>query len=102
MPTLTASQLAQQLDGEVAGDGSIQLSGFTTPDRAKAGDLVFAENETYLALAEQSGASAILVPQQFTSAKKTLIRVKNPRVAYARVLPLFFPEPQPAPGIHPS
>lgn len=102
MATFTAAQLAQQLDGEVVGDASIQLSGFAMPDRAKAGDLLFAENETYFAAAEASAASAILVPQNFTSSKKTLIRVKNPRVAFARALPLFFPEPQFAAGVHPT
>src|ERR1041385_7562580 len=102
MPGFTAAHLAQQLEGEVLGDGATQLSGFTTPDRAESGDLVFAENEKYFALAEQSSAAAILAPAAFTSSKKTLIRVKNPRVAYARVLPLFFPEPQLAPGIHPT
>jgi UDP-3-O-[3-hydroxymyristoyl] glucosamine N-acyltransferase len=102
MPTFTAAQLAQQLDGEVLGDGAVQLSGFAPADRAGAGDLVFAENEHFLAVAEQSSAAAVLVPAVFTSAKKTLIRVKNPRVAFARVLPLFFPEPPPKPGIHPT
>lgn len=102
MPTFTAAQLAQQLDGEITGDSSVELTGFTTPDRAKAGDLLFAENELYFAAAEASAASAILVPQQFSASKKTLIRVKNPRVAYARVLPLFFPEPQLAAGVHPT
>src|SRR4051812_6996133 len=102
MPTFTAAQLAQQLDGEVLGDSSVQLTGFTTPDRANAGDLLFAENEMYFAASEASAASAILVPQQFTSSKKTLIRVKNPRVAYARVLPLFFSEPPLPAGVHAS
>src|SRR5262249_11185290 len=43
---------------------------------------------------------AILVDGKATSAKKVLIRVANPRVAFAKVLPLFFPEPTFAPGIH--
>ncbi|HMO64722.1 MAG TPA: UDP-3-O-(3-hydroxymyristoyl)glucosamine N-acyltransferase, partial [Verrucomicrobiota bacterium] len=34
--------------------------------------------------------------------QKTLIRVPNARVAFAAVLPLFFPEPVPPPGVHPS
>jgi UDP-3-O-[3-hydroxymyristoyl] glucosamine N-acyltransferase len=37
-----------------------------------------------------------------TGGSKTLIRVANPRVAFARVLPLFFPEPSFAPGVHPT
>lgn len=102
MPNFTAAQLAPQLEAEVLGDGSVQLTGFAPASHAQAGHLTFAENEEYLATAEQSGASAILVGANVTSSKKTLLRVKNPRVAFAKVLPLFFPEPQPAPGIHPT
>jgi UDP-3-O-[3-hydroxymyristoyl] glucosamine N-acyltransferase len=36
------------------------------------------------------------------SNRKVLIRVPNARVAFAQVLPLFFPEPTLAPGIHAS
>ena len=100
MPTFTAAQLAQQLGAEVVGDGSVQLTGFAPADGAKAGHLTFAENAEYFAAAEQGGASAILVGDGVTFSKKTLVRVKNPRVAFAKVLPLFFPEPVFTPGVH--
>jgi UDP-3-O-[3-hydroxymyristoyl] glucosamine N-acyltransferase len=102
MPTFTAAQLAQELGAEVIGDDSVALTGFAPADRAQAGHLTFAENEEYLAKAEQGGASAILVGNSAASSKKTLLRVKNPRVAFAKVLPLFFPEAQFASGIHSS
>ena len=102
MPTFTAAQLARELGAEVAGDASVSLSGFAPADRAQAGHLTFAENEEYLAKAEQSSASAILVGNKAVSSKKTLLRVKNPRVAFAKVLPLFFPETPFAAGIHPT
>ena len=100
--TFTAAQIAARLDGEVVGDSSVVLSGFSPADRAQAGDLTFAENELYLARAEQSAASAILVDRALHSEKKVLIKVSNARVGFARVLPLFFPEPVFAPGIHPT
>ena len=100
MPTFTAAELAQQLGAELIGDGSIQIIGFAPADHAQAGHLTFAENEEYFAKAEQGGASAILAGAQAKSSTKTLLRVRNPRLAFAKVLPLFFPEPQLAPGIH--
>lgn len=99
---LTAAEIARHIDGEVAGDAAIRLSGFAPAFTAKPGDLTFAENADYFAAAEKSAASAILVAGDFKSADKVLIRVKNARVAFAKVLPLFFPEPTFAPGIHPS
>ncbi len=100
--TYTVSQVAEQLRGEVLGDGDVELTGFASADRARNGDLTFAEKDTYFAAAEQSPAAAIIVSGEFTSAKKALIRVPNTRVAVARVLPAFFPQDQHTPGIHPS
>src|SRR5437762_5704287 len=97
---LTTAEIARQIEGEVLGDSSVELSGFAPADKAKAGDLTFAENQTYFHRAEQSAASAIMVDGQFISEKKALIRVPNARIAFAKVLPLFFPEPTFAPGIH--
>jgi UDP-3-O-[3-hydroxymyristoyl] glucosamine N-acyltransferase len=96
----TVSYLAQQIGGEVIGDGNVAITGIAPADGARAGDLTFAEKESYLAAAEASQASAVLVPAGFESATKVLIRVKNPRIAIARVLPLFFPPETPAAGIH--
>src|SRR5580700_4797032 len=100
--SFTVSQIAEKLHGEVIGDGSTLLTGLAPANGAKPGDLTFAEKDTYLAAAEESQASAVLVPNEFTSSKKVLIRVPNPRVAMAKLLPIFFPPDQPAPGIHPS
>lgn len=99
---MTAAEIAKLLAGEVVGDGSVELRSFAAADVAQPGDLTFAENAEYLAKAEASAASAILVDGKAVSAKKVLIRVAKPRVAFAQVLPLFFPERTFAPGIHPT
>jgi UDP-3-O-[3-hydroxymyristoyl] glucosamine N-acyltransferase len=101
-PSFTAGEIARQLGGEVQGDASIVVTGFAAADTARKGDLTFAENEIYFARAEAGDASAILVAGEFKSKLKTLIRVPNARIGFAKVLPLFFPEPRFAPGIHPT
>src|SRR5437016_717506 len=98
----TALEIAKHLEGVVIGDGSLLLKGFAPADRAEPGDLTFAENENYFGRAEQSAASAVIVAGDFTTQRKVLIRVSDARIAFAKVLPLFFPEPILAPGIHPS
>lgn len=98
----TVSHIAGQIGGEVLGDGSVVLSGIAPADGARSGDLTFAEKESYLAAAEASAATAVLVPAGFESATKILIRVKDPRIAIAKLLPLFFPPEPHAAGIHPS
>jgi UDP-3-O-[3-hydroxymyristoyl] glucosamine N-acyltransferase len=100
--TQTTAEIATRLEGEVLGDATALLTGFATADQAKPGDLTFAENEQYFAAAEDSAATAIIAGPDAVSAKKILIRVKNPRVAFARALELFLSEHGPAAGIHPS
>ena len=98
----TVADIAKLLGGEVLGDASLVLKGFAPADRAQPGDLTFAENESYFARAEQSAASAIIIDGPAPAGRKTLIRVPNARVAFAKVLPLFFPEPAFTAGIHPT
>ncbi|MEK7706666.1 MAG: UDP-3-O-(3-hydroxymyristoyl)glucosamine N-acyltransferase [Verrucomicrobiota bacterium] len=98
----SAAEVANHLQGKVVGDPSVTLKGFAPAERAQASDLTFAENEGFFAKAEQSEASAIIVGGEFKSARKTLIQVSNPRVAFAKALELFFPEPRPPAGVHPT
>ena len=98
----TAAEIAKHLGAEVVGDSTLVLAGFAPADRAQPGDLTFAENENYFARAEQSAASAIIVDKPFASSRKVLIRAPDARIAFAKVLPLFFPEPAFPAGIHPT
>ncbi|MGO8764701.1 MAG: UDP-3-O-(3-hydroxymyristoyl)glucosamine N-acyltransferase [Limisphaerales bacterium] len=101
MPFTTA-EIAQLIGGEVIGDDKALLNGFAPIENAQPGDLTFAENEVFFARAEQSKATAVIADQRFSSAQKIVIQVPNARIAFARALPLFFPGPTFAPGIHPT
>ena len=100
MPFTTA-EIAKHLAGEVLGDSNAVLTSFATADQAKPGDLTFAENEDFFARAEASAATAIIADNRFSSTQKILIRVPNARIAFAKALALFFPEPVRPAGIHP-
>jgi UDP-3-O-[3-hydroxymyristoyl] glucosamine N-acyltransferase len=100
--SFTTAEIAKRLDGEVQGDQRAILTGFASAEAARSGDLTFAETAEYFAAAELSPATAIIAGKEFTSASKIVIRVANPRVAFARALAAFWPETAPVPGIHPS
>jgi UDP-3-O-[3-hydroxymyristoyl] glucosamine N-acyltransferase len=100
--SFTATQVAEKVRGEVIGDGSVTITGIAAADQARSGDLTFADKEAYFVAAEKSAAAAILVAGPFTSATKVIIRVTSPRVAVARLLPLFFPSDDVVPGVHPT
>jgi UDP-3-O-[3-hydroxymyristoyl] glucosamine N-acyltransferase len=97
----TLAQLATLLNGEVLGDANTEISSISSADRARAGELTFAENEKYFAAAEQSKAAAIIVREPFPSSKP-LLRVADVRIAVARALPIFFPQDEFIAGIDPS
>lgn len=100
--TLTTAEIAKLLAGEVLGDANATLTGFANADAAKPGDLTFAETDEFFTAAENSAATAIIAGKDATSTKKIVIRVANPRIAFAKALAVFFPEPKFVPGIHPS
>jgi UDP-3-O-[3-hydroxymyristoyl] glucosamine N-acyltransferase len=100
--TLTTAEIARLLAGEILGDASATLTGFANADDAKPGDLTFAETGEFFTAAENSAATAIIAGKNASSTKKIVIRVDNPRIAFAKALAVFFPEPKFAPGIHPS
>lgn len=101
--SFTAAEIAEKLAGTVEGDENLLLSGFAAAADASHGFLTFAESELYLEKADKSQASAILLDGELkTNSGKTIIRVKNARIAFAHVMQLFFPEPLFEPGIHPS
>jgi UDP-3-O-[3-hydroxymyristoyl] glucosamine N-acyltransferase len=100
--TFTTAEIAKLLAGEVLGDTNAVLTGFAAADQAQAGNLTFADTAEYFATAENSAAAAIIAGPNATSARKIVIRVANPRLAFAKALAAFFPEPKFAAGIHPS
>ncbi|MGD0251427.1 MAG: UDP-3-O-(3-hydroxymyristoyl)glucosamine N-acyltransferase [Verrucomicrobiota bacterium] len=98
----TAAEIAKHVGGEVVGDPNAILKHFAPAESAQTGDLTFAENEDYFARAEQSAATAVIADERFKSTRKILIRVPNARIAFAKVMALFFPERSYAAGIHPT
>jgi len=86
----------------VQGDETTPLTGLSSIDGARAGDLTFAEKESQFLAAVKGEATAILSTTAFASSDKIVIRVDNPRVAFARLLPLFFPPDEYPAGTDPS
>src|SRR5207245_11697112 len=96
---LTVRELAQRVAGDVEGDGGALILGVASIEEAESGDIVFAENSRFLSQAEKSRASAIVAFLDATTPDKPLIKVDNPRFAFLRILELFAPRMNAAPGI---
>lgn len=95
-------ELADVLGGMVVGDADVAVSGVADIHDAGEGDIVFAESDRHLSAAQKSGASAIIAYLGAPNSGKPMIRVKNPRFSFARVLEMFTPAKRRTEGIHPE
>jgi len=96
----SAGEIAAYVGGEVVGDPQTFITGLASLESVRSGELVYAETEKHLAQALASAASAVLVGPGIEAKEKVLIRVANPKLAFARLLEWFAPEPRIAEGIH--
>ena len=96
-------ELADWLGATFEGDGEKELSGITALETAGASDLAFVSGKKAAALAEGSAAGCLLVPDIWPSPSyRTVIRVTQPRTAFARALNRFYPTVELKPGVHPT
>jgi UDP-3-O-[3-hydroxymyristoyl] glucosamine N-acyltransferase len=96
-------ELAEWLGATFEGDGEKELSGVAALDSAGAAELAFVGTRKAAASAEASAAGCLLVPLDWPSPSyRTVIRVQEPRTAFARAMNRFYPTAELKPGIHPS
>ena len=99
----TAKELAQFIEGELVGKEDLVITGVNSIEDARDGDLTFAASEKHRQLIEKTNASCVVTTEDVKSSSKTIIRTKNPAVAFAKILSLVSPEGARHPkGIHPT
>lgn len=100
---MTLREVAAQTGGWVSPETADQeIAGVASLSDANPGDLAFFGNPKYLTALRKSRATAVLVPHGFGE-EITAIRiwVDSPTESFARLLPIFAPEPVSFPaGIH--
>ena len=102
---MTLQELADRLQGQLTGDGALEISALASLSEARPGDLSFYKDRKYIKQLTTTRATAILVENAWegeTSAK-AVIRVADPNGAFAIAAPWFAPpEVIREPGIHPT
>ena len=94
-------ELAEWLGATLEGDGEKELTGVAGLENAGAGDVAFVGNRKAAAQAQSSAAGCLLVPAEWPSpSHRTVIRVKEPRTAFARLISRFHPATELKPSIH--
>ncbi len=91
-------ELARAVAGDVIGDLDTPITGVSSLDEARAGDLAWVEGARALDAARRSQASALVVPGRLPLDHPQIV-VQNPRLAVVLILERFFLEPDPARGV---
>ncbi len=101
--TFALAELAARVGGEVSGDGSLRLEGVASLEEAGPAQLSFFANRKYRKAFEQSRAGAVVVaPGENVPAGRTVLRVRNAYLAFAKITTLFHPPPAARPEVAPS
>jgi UDP-3-O-[3-hydroxymyristoyl] glucosamine N-acyltransferase len=96
-------ELAEWLSATFEGDGEKELTGAGAIESAGALELAFVGGRKAAAQAESSAAGCLLVPLDWPEpCYRTVIRVQEPRTAFARAMSRFYPTVEIKPGIHPT
>jgi UDP-3-O-[3-hydroxymyristoyl] glucosamine N-acyltransferase len=104
MSHLTVAQIAELCGGQAEGNTQLLITGANSLDAAMPTDLSFVASDKALKAAACSRAGCLLVPPSFSGPgpSSSLIRVEQPRTAFARAIAALFPKPRPSPSIHPT
>lgn len=87
------------MDGRVAGDPALELTGVAPLETAGPADLSFAADERRSAGARRTLAGALLVASEADAAGRPAVIASSPAIAFARWLAIFLPPPRPRPGV---
>ena len=97
------SDLMDGLDASLRGDGECLITGISSIQTAKPGEITFLNNGLYKKFLSTTKASAIILSEEYANeCKVTAIISKNPYYTYSRIAQLFHPPKEIIKEIHPS
>lgn len=103
MPALTVAQIAELCGGTAEGDERLCLTSANSLENAGPLQLSFAGNQKAVLSSHTSSAGCLLVPLEYDNKeKRTVVRVRDPRRAFAQAVRALHPEPPWQSGVHPS
>lgn len=95
-------EIAKALGARLEGDGDLEIAGVNGIEEAHSGQITFVSNPKYATAAKTTKASAVIVDESFPAISAATLRCKNPYLAFAHAIDLFYQAPRYAPGIHPT
>jgi UDP-3-O-[3-hydroxymyristoyl] glucosamine N-acyltransferase len=101
--SFTLTELAARVGGEVQGDGTLRLDGVAPLEDAGPSQVSFFSNKKYRRAFDASRAGAVVVEADADVAPdRTVLRVANAYLAFAKISTLFHPPREPLPEVSPG
>ncbi len=98
--TTTAGELAEYLQAALVGDANAPLAGVSGPDSARAEDLIYLDSPRHHQRVMQSGARCMLALPGTRLGRKTILEVRDPKLAFAKAAAWLSPKSEAAFGVH--
>ena len=97
--SFSAAELAELARGSLKAAPDLEITGFHGAGSVSSNELTYAGSEEFLETALNNGAGLILLTDELYQEGISAIIVKNPKLAYARLVSYFFDERYYKPGI---
>jgi UDP-3-O-[3-hydroxymyristoyl] glucosamine N-acyltransferase len=98
--TRTASDLAAAIGATVEGYGAVELRSVAAPESAGPHDLIYVEAVKYRERAATSAALCVIAGEGVVIEGKTILRHRQPKVAFAKAAALLIEPKSIATGVH--
>ena len=98
----TAQELAKYLGAELEGNGQVMISGLASPESAGPEDLIYAESPKHAERAAASAACCALAQLGLLLPGKTVLRMAEPKLGFAKAAAWLLAPPRIVEGIHPT
>ncbi|MGQ9618853.1 MAG: UDP-3-O-(3-hydroxymyristoyl)glucosamine N-acyltransferase [Candidatus Aminicenantia bacterium] len=95
-------EIASFLSIPFEGDGEIEITGLSSLENAKKGDLSFFSDPKLKSLLDRTEASALIIPVDMEFSRLPVLRAQNPYLEFAKLMSSFHPPKELQPGIHPT
>ena len=103
MPTMKLAEIASALGATLENaDPDAEIMGVAGIEEAGAGQITFVANPKYAAAAKTTAAAAVIVAEDFPAIATGMLRSKNPYLAFAKAISLFYQPPVYEAGVHPT
>jgi len=93
------NEIAAMVQGQVFGDGDLEIHGITGIDAAVPGEITYVTDKKAAKMLLASRATAAVVPEYIEDVKIPQVAVKNPKYAFAILLNAFHVKPRKHLGI---